>query len=83
MKEIFHEFGSFIKEILSLLHWISIITLVAGLGAVAGSFEQTINYMIREMIIPSILMNILTGILMEIFKTRFPSIYRLMKNLLS
>lgn len=74
---------SLIKEILSIVHWISTITLIAGLAAVAGSFEETMRFMLREWIIPSIVINVLTGVLMEILETRFPSIYRLLKKVLS
>lgn len=80
LSELLHEIGSLIKEILSIVHWISTMTLIAGLAAVAGSFEETMNFIIREWIVPSIAVNILTAIFMEFLETRFPSIYRLLKK---
>ena len=82
MSESLREIGSLIKELLSIVHWISTITLIAGLVAVAGSFEETLRFMILQLIIPSLLINVVTGFLMEILETRFPSIYRLLKKLL-
>ena len=82
MSELLREIVSFIKELLSIVHWISTITLIAGLAAAAGSFEETLRFMIQEWIIPSLLINLLTAFLMEILETRFPSIYRLLKKVL-
>jgi len=83
LSELLHEITSLIKEILSIAHWISTITLIAGLAAAAGSFEETMNFMILKLVVPSVAINVLTMILMEIFETRFPSIYRLLKKVLS
>jgi hypothetical protein len=83
LSELLREIASLIKDILSIVHWISTITLIAGLAAVAGSFEETMNFILLKMIVPSIFLNILTGVLMEILETRFPSIYRLLRRVLS
>jgi len=86
LSKLVHEVESFIKEalsmVLSIIHWVSTVTLVLGLLAVMGSLEKTISFMIQEFIIPSIVTNILTGILMEILETRFPSIYRPLRRIL-
>lgn len=82
MKSVLDELKSFVKEIVSLIHWISTLTLIAGLAGTVGSLEETLSYLAREWIIPSLLVNVITAAFMEILKTQFPSVYRLLKKIL-
>jgi hypothetical protein len=82
MTGIIREVSSSIKEILSLVHYISTITFLAGLAAAAGSFGETVNYLLVELIVPSLIASVLTGVLMEFLETRLPSVYRILKKLI-
>lgn len=81
MPGIIREISSGIKEILSVFHYISTITFIAGLAAVAGSFEETTSYLLLGLMVPSAIVNVLTGIFMELLETRIPSVYRIVKEL--